>query len=228
MPVVVSIERKRGGTALVGVDDADPIELPLESLLEHNLHENRLLEADHWARIQFEGRHRIAVRRALEFLAKRRRTRAELVTHLGAAFAEPEVKRALARIEELGYLDDGAWARSYVAQPRSRGRGRSVLARELQGRGIGPQDLETALDGHDDTAEALVAARKRLRSLNRLEPEVRDRRLYAFLQRRGFSHETIRRAQAAAMTEAEPATAEESEPSHVSGARTATPILSHR
>jgi regulatory protein len=203
MPVVHTIEQRRGGTALVGVDDADPVELPLEALLEHNLHVNRHLEPERWARIQREGQHRVAVRRALEFLAKRRRTRAELVTKLSETFAEPEVKRAVARIEELGYLDDGAWARSYIAQPRSRGRGRTMLTRELQIRGIGQQDVETALSDHDDREEAIAAARKRLRSLHRLEPDIRERRLYAFLRRRGFNHETIRLAMTTATEDAQ-------------------------
>jgi len=205
VPVVHSIEQRRGGTALVGVDDADPVELPLEALLEHNLHENRQLEPERWARIVREGQHRVVVRRALEFLAKRRRTRAELRDHLAADFGEPEVDRAIARIEELGYLDDGAWARSYVAQPRSRGRGRSMLTRELQNRGIGPQDLETALADHDDRDEAVTAARKRWRALRRLEADVRERRLYGYLQRRGFRHETIKYAMTAAADEAQPA-----------------------
>jgi regulatory protein len=207
MPVVRSIEQRKGGIALVGVDDADPVELPLEALLEHNLHENRLLEDERWATIKSEGRHRVAVRRALEFLAKRRRTRAELITKLSESFEPPEVDRAVARIEELGYLDDGAWARSYIAQPRSRGRGRTVLARELQTRGIGQQDLEGALADHDDREEAIAAARKRLRSLRRLDPPVRERRLYDFLRRRGFNHETIRLAMSAASDDPQPADA---------------------
>ena len=194
MPVVRSIEQQRGGTALVGVDDADPVELPLEALLEHNLHQNRALDPERWATIQLEGRHRIAVRRALVFLARRRRTRAELVGHLGPDFSEGEVSRAVERVEELGYLDDGAWARAYVALPRSEGRGRAMLTRELQSRGIGADDLETALAGRNDRDQAVAAARKRTRALRRLEPAVRGRRLYAFLLRRGFNAETIRRA----------------------------------
>lgn len=202
MPIVSSIEQRKGGTALVGVDDADPVELPLEALLEHNIHENRQLEPERWTRIVYEGQHRVAVRRALEFLAKRRRTTAALRDHLATDFGEAEVARAIERVEELGYLDDGAWARAYVAQPRSRGRGRSILARELQTKGIGPEDLETALADHDERQEAIAAARKRLRALRRLEDDVRERRLYSYLQRRGFRHELIREAIAAASEEA--------------------------
>lgn len=203
MPVVRSIEQRRGGTALVGVDDTDPVELPLEALLEHNLHENRQLEPERWTRIVQEGQHRVAVRRALEFLAKRRRTTAALRDHLlDANFGEAEVARAIERVEELGYLDDAAWARAYLSQPRSRGRGRSILARELQTKGIGPQDLEEALAEHDEREEAITAARKRLRALRRLEPEIRERRLYSYLQRRGFRHEMIRDAMATATEEA--------------------------
>ena len=207
MPVVVrSIEQLRGGTALVRIDDADPVELPLEALIAHNLHENLQLEATRWATITYEGRHRVAVRRSLDFLASRWRTRAQLITRLGKLeFTEPEIDRALARVEELGYLDDGAWARAYISQPRTRGRGRAMLARELKHKGIGPTDLEAALDSHDDHVEAIAAVRKRSRALRRLEPEVRERRLYAYMQRRGFKHDTIRSAIAAVASSATPA-----------------------
>jgi regulatory protein len=195
MPVITSVETRRGGVAAVTVDDSDEaVDLPLESLLEHNLHTGRLIEPPLWQRITEEGRHRIAVRSALEFLASRRRTRGELRSHLAKKFDEPAVERAVARIEELGYLDDAAWARDYVRQTRARGRGRSALARELQARGIDAEDGAAALAEHDDRDEALAAAQKRLRALRRLDPDTQQRRLYAFLRRRGFADDTVRAA----------------------------------
>jgi regulatory protein len=192
--LVRSIERRRGGVAAITVDDDAPIEIPLETVLEHGLHEGSSLLTEEWVAIRDQSRYRLAVRRALEFLSRRRRTRSELQKQLLKAFSEAETNGALARIDQLGYVDDESWAKDYVTTIRARGRGRSLLARELSQRGIDDEAQESALAEHDDRGEALAIARKRLRSLQRLAPEVRDRRLYAFLRRRGFSNDTAKQA----------------------------------
>ncbi|MBT5774245.1 MAG: regulatory protein RecX [Dehalococcoidia bacterium] len=194
MALVRSIERRRGGVAAITVDDDAPIEIPLETVLEHGLHEGSSLLTEEWVAIRDQSRYRLAVRRALEFLSRRRRTRSELQKQLLKAFSEAETNGALARIDQLGYVDDESWAKDYVTTIRARGRGRSLLARELSQRGIDDEAQESALAEHDDRGEALAIARKRLRSLQRLAPEVRDRRLYAFLRRRGFSNDTAKQA----------------------------------
>ena len=198
MALIRSIERRRGGVAAIAVDDDAPIEIPLETVLEHGLHEGSALLTEEWVAIRNQSRTRLAVRRSLEFLARRRRTRAELRTQLLKAFSEAETSAAIARIDELGYLDDESWAKDYVTTRRARGRGRSLLARELSQRGIDDEAQAGALAEHDDRSEATAVARKRLRSLQRLAPEVRERRLYAFLRRRGFSNDTAKQAMDAA------------------------------
>ena len=198
MALVRSIERRRGGVVAITVDDDAPIEIPLETVLEHGLHEGSSLLTEDWVAIRDQSRYRLAVRRALEFLARRRRTRAELQKQLLKAFSEAETNAAVARIDELGYLDDESWAKDYVATSRAQGRGRSVLARELSQHGIDTEAQLSALAEHDDLSQALAIAVKRLRSLQRLVPEVRDRRLYAFLRRRGFNDETTKQAMDAA------------------------------
>ena len=194
MALVRSIERRRGGVVAITIDDDEPIEIPLETVLEHGLHEGSCLLIEEWVAIRDQSRYRLAVRRALEFLARRRRTRSELQKQLLKAFSEAEANGALARIDELGYVDDESWAKDYVTTIRARGRSRSLLARELSQHGIDDEAQESALAEHDDRGEALAIARKRVRSLQRLAPDVRDRRLYAFLRRRGFSNDTTKQA----------------------------------
>jgi SOS response regulatory protein OraA/RecX len=196
--LVRSIERRRGGVAAIIVDDDAPIEIPLETVLEHGLHGGSFLLTEDWVAIRDQSRYRLAVRRALEFLARRRRTRAELQKQLLKAFSEAETNAAVARIDELSYLDDESWAKDYVATSRAQGRGRAVLARELSQHGIDTETQLSALAEHDDLSQAFAIAVKRLCSLQRLAPEVRDRRLYAFLRRRGFNDETTKQAMDAA------------------------------
>ncbi len=135
-----------------------------------------------------------AVQRGLALIAQRPRTEADLRDRLGDRFDEVAVDAAVARLTELGYVDDTAWAAGYVARTRSTERSARILRAELREHGVDADTVAEALLAHDDDAAALAAARRLGRSHRRLPPDARDRRLYAALARRGFGPDTIGRA----------------------------------
>jgi regulatory protein len=188
-PVITGIERRRRGVVAVTVDDGEePSLLPVEAIIEHALHEGSVLPAPDWETLRVHGRRRLAVRRSLEILSRRQRTEAELRSTLARDFAAEEIDHAVARLRELRYLDDEAWATSYVASLRSETRGSSLLKQELRRHGVPGELAERVVEEHDDLEAALAAARRRLGSLGRLDEEKMRRRLYDFLRRRGFDH----------------------------------------
>jgi regulatory protein len=189
MPVITSIARQRGGVVAITLDGGDdPCVLPIEEVIEQALHEGSQVDTETWDTLRSRGRGRLVVRRALERLARRQCTEAELRTWLGRSFDAAEVAHAVARMRELGYLNDEAWANSYVASLRSRARGTALLRQELQHHGVPGELAARVLEEHDDLEAALAAARRRLVSLGRLDEERLRRRLYDFLRRRGFDH----------------------------------------
>lgn len=119
------------------------------------------------------------------------RTRAELASDLARrAVPEDVIERVLTRFAEVGLIDDAEYARMWVSsRHRSKGTARGSLRRELRQKGIEDDDASEALAGIDDAAElerarALVVAKAR--SMTRLEPDVRSRRLFSMLCRRGY------------------------------------------
>jgi regulatory protein len=103
------------------------------------------------------------------------------------------VDAAVARMRELGYLDDAAFAKSYVesrqaATPRSR----RSLAFELARRGIEKSAAAEALESVSDAEAAYAAASRRLRALGVLDRQTFSRRLGAFLAARGFGYGVAR------------------------------------
>ena len=136
----------------------------------------------------------LAVQRGLALIAQRPRTAEDLRDRLADRFDETAVDAAVARLTELGYVDDAAWAASYVARSRSAERGARMLRLELHDHGIEAETAAEALLAHDDDAAALAAARRLARRRDRGEPGAPDRRLVAALGRRGFSFDTIERA----------------------------------
>ena len=175
-----------------------------DTAMLHRLTRGRTLTSVEWDAIREEGRRGLAVRHAMNLVARKPRSESEirraLLAH-AAAFDASEVDAAMARLRDLGAVDDSRWASSYVAQPRANGRGARLLRRELNQRGVDSADVSSALDGRDEGAAALAAALKRTRTLRGLDREAARRRLYDFLRRRGFDDAVARRALETALAE---------------------------
>ena len=83
------------------------------------------------------------------------RTRGELEKDLARRGADPDVAAAvLDRFEEVGLIDDDAYARMWVeSRHRSKALARSILRRELIDRGIERESIDEAISQIDDEAE---------------------------------------------------------------------------
>ena len=140
---------------------------------------------------------------AAAFLAVRPRSVAETrrrLRHL--EYPPPLVESVVERLIEVGYLDDAAFARTWVeSRDRARPRGESALRRELTLKGVPRQVVDEVLaeraelsESEDpDRAAALALLERRRAALDR-EPDPRRRRqkAYALLARNGFDPETCR------------------------------------
>ena len=140
--------------------------------------------------------------RALNMLAFRARSSAELARSL-ARKGEPKelVDRAVTRLQEQGLLDDAAFAQAFartkvLGAQQSKRRVQQDLARKGVARTVTDAAIAAVFEeeGVDQREVVERAARRKLRSLAKLEPLVRRRRLYGFLARRGYDGEDIRRA----------------------------------
>lgn len=148
--------------------------------------------------------------RALNMLALRARSSRELRRQL-VQKGEPaeQVDVAIAHLLAAGLLDDGAFARQFArSKAVGAGMSRRRIQQELGRRGVARQIGDDAIadvfeeEELDERVIVEQAARKKLRSLKNLDAETRSRRLYAFLARRGYDLDDIRRAiQAVARTE---------------------------
>lgn len=136
--------------------------------------------------------------RALRLLSARQRSRRELESRLRqAGFEQAEVSSELDRLEEVGLLDDGAFARELADHHvTARGSGRRAVAGALAAKGVSRHTIEETLaDLEGNEAErALEVARDRARRLTSLRPEVAYGRLVSFLARRGYDGGTSREA----------------------------------
>lgn len=96
----------------------------------------------------------------------------------------------LDRFEEVGLVDDEAFARTWVAGRQSaKGLARRALAVELRRKGVDDEVAREALDELDPAQEEAAAralVRKKLRTLTRVDDVTATRRLVGMLARKGY------------------------------------------
>lgn len=126
--------------------------------------------------------------------------RATLAEH---GLDDHEVEEWVERYERLGYLDDRRLAEQLVhSHGVRRGRGSGALLHELGRRGIEGDLARSALESLDPDVElehATTIAERRARQLTGLDRAVAQRRLTAFLLRRGYGSDVVREAVRAAL-----------------------------
>ncbi|MEU3329116.1 recombination regulator RecX [Streptomyces albus] len=127
----------------------------------------------------------------LRLLTGTPRTRRQLADALRKReVPEEAAEEVLARFEDVGLIDDSAFAAAWVeSRHHSRGLARRALARELRTKGVDSTVIDQAMDQLDadqeeETARALVA--RKLRATRGLERDKRLRRLAGMLARKGY------------------------------------------
>jgi regulatory protein len=132
---------------------------------------------------------------ALRRLSVRARSRKELAQDLKSRDVPTEAAaEVLDRLAEVGLINDAAFADEWV-EGRGRRSGAGRLRQELRLKGVAEEHIAEATGGRDDEdlANARELAQRKVTSMRGLESVVRERRLTAYLARRGFSSAVIRR-----------------------------------
>lgn len=128
---------------------------------------------------------------ALQRLGDQPRSRSELEQALAKRDVPSDVaNRVLDRFEDVGLVDDEAFARSWVeSRQRTRGLAGRALAQELRRKGVDDEVVRETVDDIDPDSERETArrlVRKKLPSLRKHDRDVRVRRLAGMLARKGY------------------------------------------
>lgn len=190
------------GARAVFVDGSLFCVVPGETVAELRLEVGAQVSLETLNQLEAVASSAVSLEAAFRLLAFRPRSRVELERRLRRSGHPPDaVDATLARCDDLGYLDDRAFALSFVRDRlKLRPRGRRVLMAELRQKGVAQEDAASAVEqafDETDLSEAELAhqlAQRRARSLAGLSRPVARRRLTAYLARRGFPPAVIREA----------------------------------
>ena len=199
MPRLTRItETKRGRYALF-LDDAFAFSLDEDTFAAAGLHAGDELTEPAVAELRRKSDARRALDKAMDLLALRDHAAGELYAKLCRRFDPHTAAAAVARVGELGLLNDAGFARRRAAELLRKRKSRREILQDLAAKGIDRETAADALaalmpaDGEKDpdlaSARALVE-----RQYARKLAEGKTQQVMAALARRGFSHAVIRAA----------------------------------
>lgn len=147
------------------------------------------------AALQAQETQEKAFQKALALLSHRPRSEAEIHQKLDqAGFDAETIQSVLERLRQAGLVEDRSFAQGWIeSRSTFRPRSRSYLAFELRRKGVDDEIIKSTLaQAAEDDQLALQAAQHYARRLTHLDWAEFEKKLSAFLGRRGFSFSIIR------------------------------------
>ena len=200
MPTITDISKPGSGKRRerqVTIDDGRVLTVTEETYVRFNLAGGQAMDAERLRDVELADGVARAMMEAHRLIDHRMRTRHELAARLRSR-GRPEdvIASVLDRLENVGLIDDGRFARQWIDERlRSRPVGLSLLRRELRQKGIDAEVVEAALEesasGEVETDRAREALRRQTYRYARLDRDAAHRRMVAFLGRRGFRQDVI-------------------------------------
>lgn len=144
---------------------------------------------------------------ALTFLGPRARSAMEVRDRLERTHVpEATTENVLLRLRELGLVDDAELAADLAQRARARGESSSRIRSGLKSRGLSDNAGAEDPENEGDRDRALRLALSRARALKNLPIKVAQRRLAAYLARRGYGFEIVEEVCRETLTDGSPDT----------------------
>ncbi len=175
---------------------SEKIQFPAETALKYSIRRQLVLTESDWESIKTEAIGLQAKIKALSLVAQRERTAFELTKALKSTkrftFTDQMIEVAVARVEELGYLDQDKIAHHHVTRSASTLKSKRLLRHQMKGRGISDSAIETSLDNYDEMPAALMHTQKQCKVIDLKSPSPGQLdQVKQHLYRKGFQTATI-------------------------------------
>ncbi len=190
--LITAVEPRRKALSALFIDGEFAMNLDTQTLLENRFEVGREIDDAELKEIIEKSNERRAKEKALWLISYRDHSKKELTDKLRRSFDGESAEKAADRMEELGLINDEAFARRYaqtlinqkMLSPRA-------VAAELNRKGIDRDTIDSILDETDVDCRANIRAviEKKYKNIN---DEKIKRRAAAALQRMGYGWDDIR------------------------------------
>lgn len=191
---ITAIEPRRRQMCALFIDGEYVMNLDAQTLIENRFDVGREIDDDELKEIIEKSNERRAKDKALWLISYRSHSKKELFDKLRRDFDEDSAQKAVDRMQELGLINDGEFAKAY-ARKLVYGKKMSLRAAELElhRKGIDNITAEQVLSGleYDAQTQIIEFISKKYR---KIEDEKVRRRAVAALQRKGYGWDDIKQA----------------------------------
>lgn len=191
---ITAIEPRRRQMCALFIDGEYVMNLDAQTLIENRFDVGREIDDDELKEIIEKSNERRAKDKALWLISYRSHSKKELFDKLRRDFDEDSAQKAVDRMQELGLINDGEFAKAY-ARKLVYGKKMSLRAAELELRrkGIDNITAEQVLSEleYDAQTQIIEFISKKYRNI---EDEKVRRRAVAALQRKGYGWDDIKQA----------------------------------
>ena len=192
--IITAIEPRRRQMCALFIDGEYVMNLDAQTLIENRFDVGREIDDDELGEIIEKSNERRAKDKALWLISYRSHSKKELFDKLRRDFDEDSAQKAVDRMQELGLINDGEFAKAY-ARKLVYGKKMSLRAAELELRrkGIDNITAEQVLSDleYDAQTQIIEFISKKYRNI---EDEKVRRRAVAALQRKGYGWDDIKQA----------------------------------
>jgi regulatory protein len=131
--------------------------------------------------------------RVLDYLSYRPRSEWEIREYLKKrGISISTVETVVNALIEVNLIDDNAFAKYWLEnRAQYRPKGKRILSRELQQKGVSSKLIDEILVGYDEETAARRVFAEQARRLKNLSPDVFRRRILERMARRGFNYDLI-------------------------------------
>lgn len=162
--------------------------MSLETVVRNRLKIGMTVSDEELSRMQFESERGVAFDKALTHISASAKTEKEIRDFLGKkGYLREVADYVVGKMKEYGYLNDLAYANSYV-ESAGKKKGRRLIALELRRKGVSEQDIEEALQSSEEEQGARAVLEKYLRGKTIDRKNLQ--KAFAYLIGKGFSYET--------------------------------------
>jgi regulatory protein len=192
-------QKRRQDRYSVFLDGQYAFSLSDENLVKLRLKEGMEVDPDALKGILAEEEKRQAMDYAWQLIGIRNRSTKELEERLLKKEYTPQTATGvIARLTELGYLNDAKFATDWASYLSQKGKGPELVRLELRKKGIRSEIVNEVLgtlkaSPEDEEERVKALAEQKMKHMKDLPADVVARRLTGFLARRGYSLDTVKK-----------------------------------
>lgn len=193
----ISSVKRVHGRAILTLSTGETIAMPRAMLKERPYRGGMPFERAAFDEFLRERSYPFAMDKAVTLLATRARTEKEIVDALHQnAYPDTTIARVMARLHEVGYIDDSEFAGHWASSRAAKGVGARRIRMELRQKGVSQDEIDgalSAMDADEMLAGAVKTAEKAARGRDLASPADRQK-VIAALARRGYDYSVARQA----------------------------------